>query len=61
MVALKTCQERGGMVEHWTPNREVLGLIPKRVTVLCPYARRINSLEYWLNPRKQLLSMTLNC
>ena len=30
--------------------REVLGSIPTKVTVLCPWARHINSLQYWLNP-----------
>ena len=30
-------RERGGVVvEHWTPNREVLGSNPKGVTALCP-------------------------
>ena len=30
-------RERGGIVvEFWTQNREVLGLIPTKVIVLCP-------------------------
>ena len=33
------------MVEHRTPNREVLGSIPTSGTVLC----HINCLQYWLN------------
>ena len=53
------------MVEHWTPNREVLGSIPTSGTVLCPRARHINSLQYWLNPgshdmTEKLLTGTLS-
>ena len=48
--------ERGGLVvERQTPNREVLGSIPTRVTVLCTGARHINSLKYWLILRKRCL------
>ena len=44
-------RECGGVVvECRTPNREVLSSIPTGVTVLCPWARHINSLQYWLNP-----------
>ena len=53
-------RERGGVVvesrrsgivvERRTPNREDLGLIPTGTIVLCPSARHINSLQYWLNP-----------
>ena len=38
------------LVEHQTPNREVLGSIPTGGTVLCPWARHIYPLQYWLNP-----------
>ena len=38
-------REHGGVVvEHQTPNREVLGSIPTGVIMLCPWARHINSL-----------------
>ena len=52
----KNCGERGGLVvERRTPNLEVLGLISTRVTMLCPRAKHINSLEYWIKPRKRWL------
>ena len=40
-------QEKMGsaVVEHWASNPEVLGSIP--------WARHINSTEYWLIPRKR--------
>ena len=41
-------REWGGVVvERQTPNREVLGSIPTAVSVLCPWARHIKSLQYW--------------
>ena len=53
------CVKRGGVeVEHQTPNREVLGSIPKGGTVLCSCARHINSLQYWLNPGSVVSDMT---
>ena len=42
------------MVEHWTPNREVLGSIPTGGTVFCP--GHINYTEYWVKPWKRFLS-----
>ena len=47
------------MVERRTPNREVLGSNPTRVTVLCPWARHIYSLEYWSMPRKRWLRLDM--
>ena len=48
-------RERGGVaVERRTLYLEFLGSIPTVVTVLCPWARHINSLQYWLNPGKEL-------
>ena len=41
------------MVEPWTPYQWVLGSIPTGV-VLCPCARHINSLQYWLNQERLL-------
>ena len=35
------------MLERRTPNREVLGSNPTSGTVLCPWAKHINSLQFW--------------
>ena len=44
-------KECGGVVvERLTSNLEVQGSIPTSGTVLCPFARHINSIQYWLNP-----------
>ena len=52
--------EHGGLVvEHQIPNREVLGSIPTDGTVLCPCARHVNSLEYWLKHRKWWLCLVM--
>ena len=44
--------ECGGMVEHHTPNRDVLGSISTVGNVLCPLARYFDFPEYWLKSRK---------
>ena len=49
--AKTSLRECGGIVvEHRTPNRKALGSITTGGTVMCPLARCINSLQYWLNP-----------
>ena len=43
------------MVEHRTPNLQVLGSVPTGGTVFCHGAKHINSPEYWLIPQEYWL------